>query len=47
MSLYIGQVSQGSPSFLADLEGACRCHSEEGSQSVSGPAGGSVVQCGA
>jgi hypothetical protein len=40
-------VSQGSPGFSADLEGACGCHSEEGSQSVSGPAGGPVVQCGA
>ena len=45
--LYVSQVSQGSPRFSAELEAACGCHSEEGSQSVSGPAGGPVVQCGA
>jgi hypothetical protein len=31
--LYAGQVSLGSPGFLADLEGACGCQDEEGSQS--------------
>jgi hypothetical protein len=31
LSLFVGQVSQGSPGFSADLEGACGCHSEEGS----------------
>jgi hypothetical protein len=47
LSLYVSQVSQGSPGFSADLEGAYGCHSEEGSQPVSGPAGRPVVQCGA
>jgi len=35
-SLYVSQVSWGSPGFLADLEGACGCQSEEGSQFVVG-----------
>ena len=34
--LYAGQVSRGSPGFLADLEGACGCQGEEGSHSVVG-----------
>ena len=31
-SLYVGQVSWGSPRFSADLKGACGCQGKEGSQ---------------
>jgi len=34
MPLYVGQLSQGSPGFSVDLEGARGCYSEEGSQSA-------------
>lgn len=36
MSLYVGQVSWGGPGYSADMEGACGCHGEKGSQSVVG-----------
>lgn len=35
-TFYVGQVSWGTPEFLADLEAACKYQSEEGSQSTVG-----------
>ena len=34
--LYVGQVSRGGSGFSADLDGACGCQGEEGSQPVVG-----------